>query len=118
MPGTCGARSSPSALVLNREPAVGGHIYARDVYAIDFVEFPSSAASTSGQFFARAFGWTTTPCGPDYADVAGAGHGTVVTVGTFDGVHRGHQRVVNGHRRATFIRINGSKCADSSDRRG
>lgn len=43
------------------------------MYAIDFVEFPSSAASTSGQFFARAFGWTTTPCGPDYADVAGAG---------------------------------------------
>ncbi|WP_406690419.1 VOC family protein [Saccharopolyspora sp. ID03-671] len=43
------------------------------MYAIDFVEFPSSAASSSGRFFARAFGWTTTPYGPDYADVAGAG---------------------------------------------
>jgi hypothetical protein len=43
------------------------------VYTIDFVEFPSNAASASGQFFVKAFGWTTTPYGPDYADVAGAG---------------------------------------------
>lgn len=52
--------------------AVGGRTYGRGVYTIDFVEFPSNAASASGQFFTKAFGWTTTPHGPDYADVASA----------------------------------------------
>lgn len=47
------------------------------MYTVDFVEFPSSSAAASGQFFQQAFGWTMTPYGPDYADVQGAG----ITIG-------------------------------------
>ncbi|MFD9961194.1 VOC family protein [Amycolatopsis sp. NPDC058986] len=43
------------------------------MYKVDFVEFPSSSATASGQFFEKAFGWAATPYGPDYADVQGAG---------------------------------------------
>ncbi|GAA2812526.1 VOC family protein [Saccharopolyspora taberi] len=43
------------------------------MYTVDFVEFPSKTASASGRFFTEAFGWTATPYGPDYADVAGPG---------------------------------------------
>ncbi|MFD9888770.1 VOC family protein [Amycolatopsis sp. NPDC059027] len=43
------------------------------MYKVDFVEFPSSSATASGQFFEKAFGWAATPYGPDYADVQGEG---------------------------------------------
>ncbi|MFI1919688.1 VOC family protein [Nocardia sp. NPDC020380] len=43
------------------------------MYTIDFVEFPSTSAGASSAFFEKAFGWTATAYGPDYADVQGAG---------------------------------------------
>jgi predicted enzyme related to lactoylglutathione lyase len=43
------------------------------MYEVDFVEFPSTSSAASGRFFERAFGWATTPYGPDYADVRAAG---------------------------------------------
>jgi predicted enzyme related to lactoylglutathione lyase len=43
------------------------------MYEIDFVEFPSTSATASGQFFERAFGWAVTPYGPDYTDVRTTG---------------------------------------------
>ncbi len=30
------------------------------VYEVDFAEFPSTSATASGEFFARAFGWEVT----------------------------------------------------------
>ncbi|MFI9260570.1 VOC family protein [Streptomyces sioyaensis] len=45
------------------------------MYVVDFVEFPSSSAAASGQFFQEAFGWTPTAYGPRYTDVGGAGVG-------------------------------------------
>ncbi|MFJ9783605.1 VOC family protein [Amycolatopsis sp. NPDC101161] len=43
------------------------------MFEVDFVEFPSTSATASGEFFARAFGWQVTPYGPDYSDVRAAG---------------------------------------------
>ncbi|MFG1646129.1 VOC family protein [Amycolatopsis sp. NPDC049252] len=43
------------------------------MYEVDFVEFPSTSSAASGRFFERAFGWATTPYGPEYADVRAAG---------------------------------------------
>ncbi|MBE8522818.1 VOC family protein [Amycolatopsis sp. H6(2020)] len=43
------------------------------MFEIDFAEFPSTSAEASGRFFERAFGWATTPYGPDYADVRAEG---------------------------------------------
>ena len=43
------------------------------MYEVDFVEFPSTSAAASGEFFERAFGWAVTPYGPDYTDVRAAG---------------------------------------------
>jgi predicted enzyme related to lactoylglutathione lyase len=43
------------------------------MYEVDFVEFPSSSATASGEFFTRAFGWPVTPYGPDYTDVRATG---------------------------------------------
>jgi predicted enzyme related to lactoylglutathione lyase len=43
------------------------------VYTVDFVEFPSSSATASRQFFEQAFGWAATSYGPDYTDVQGGG---------------------------------------------
>ncbi|AUI61119.1 VOC family protein [Amycolatopsis sp. BJA-103] len=43
------------------------------MYEIDFVEFPSSSAAGSSQFFEKAFGWTATPYGPKYTDVQNGG---------------------------------------------
>ena len=42
-------------------------------YTVAFVEFPSSSAPASSQFFEKAFGWAATSYGPDYADVRGGG---------------------------------------------
>lgn len=47
------------------------------MYEIDTIELPVDKASHSGAFFERAFGWSTTPCGPDYTDVQGGG----ITIG-------------------------------------
>jgi predicted enzyme related to lactoylglutathione lyase len=43
------------------------------MYEVDFAEFPSTSATASGEFFARAFGWEVTPYGPAYADVRAPG---------------------------------------------
>ncbi|SEF35974.1 hypothetical protein SAMN05421837_109131 [Amycolatopsis pretoriensis] len=43
------------------------------MFEVDFVEFPSTSATASGEFFTRAFGWQVTPYGPGYADVRAAG---------------------------------------------
>jgi predicted enzyme related to lactoylglutathione lyase len=40
---------------------------------VDLVEFPSSSAAQSGDFFARVFGWTAAAYGGDYLDVTGGG---------------------------------------------
>jgi predicted enzyme related to lactoylglutathione lyase len=37
---------------------------------VSMVEFPSSSASGSGDFFREVFGWDPTPYGPQYVDVA------------------------------------------------
>lgn len=42
-------------------------------YQIDYLEFPSSAARTSRQFFADAFGWSFTDYGPSYVGIDDAG---------------------------------------------
>lgn len=42
-------------------------------YLIEMVEFPSECASVSGAFFEQAFGWKSTPYGPDYTDVVTGG---------------------------------------------
>lgn len=43
------------------------------MYEIDFVEFPSSSAEGSGEFFEKAFGWTAAAYGPTYTDVQSGG---------------------------------------------
>lgn len=43
------------------------------MFEVDFVEFPSTSATASGEFFERAFGWPPTSYGPAYTDVRAAG---------------------------------------------
>lgn len=45
----------------------------RSMAEITMVEFPSTTASGSAQFFHAAFGWPSTPYGPQYTDVSCGG---------------------------------------------
>jgi len=42
---------------------------------IDYVEFASPQMEATESFFAKAFGWSFVPYGPDYRDIQNAGTG-------------------------------------------